>query len=207
MPQSHNPNPQGKGVVSVLAHINDMQPSHIKAKSPIAWWADYFTSVLILNATFSFQPKQNVDYYLYLKHDEWILSLIEPKSWTVSRGWVYFAVCQLNTDMTWTLTPKTDALQQPAILKALKTFQLQFGSSIDETASIESQLPFFIESLPFYRKLSATALAKSLQSSYQQTQTQQPVKDWYLPMNKGIFLLQSSAHSQAVDTTKKYANE
>lgn len=209
MAQSQNPNPQGKGLVSVLTHMGQMQPSHITAKTAKAWWADYFTSVLVLNAEFSFQPKQNQSYYLYLHDSRWKLSLIEPQDWCQKKddsnqsnnSRIFFARCHLNSDMTWTLEPEANALEDKRIQQALKEFQRQFVADKDSEQSISAQLPFFIESLPFYRKLGATALAKSLQSSYEQTQQLndgrgQAMQNWFLPLQNQTLMLSNDEYEE-----------
>ncbi|EAT11112.1 hypothetical protein HF888_04010 [Bermanella marisrubri] len=209
MAQSQNPNPQGKGLVSVLTHIGQMQPSHVIAKTAKAWWADYFTSVLVLNAEFSFQPKQNQSYYLYLHGSRWKLSLIEPQDWGLKKDGIndnnhsriFFARCNLNSDMTWTLEPDANALEDQRIQQALNEFQRQFVADKNSEQDISNQLPFFIESLPFYRKLGATALAKSLQSSYEQTQHLngghgQATQNWFLPLQNPTLMLSNDEYEK-----------
>ena len=162
-------NPQGKGVVPLLAAWDNLSPSQVEVKSADQILSQYFTSLLVLSAEFHFKPVPQQDYYLYWHHNSsgstWRLSLIEPeKLRTLSLG-EFVGCCQLQFDMTWTITPSPQLTQQTSVLNALQEFAERFQSANQNGESLEQLLPFFIDELPFYRRLAATALSSSLSRS------------------------------------------
>lgn len=162
-------NPQGKGLVGVIDDFHRSTPMNVTAKSPHQWLADYFTSILVLNAECMLKPVIDTSYYLYLKNDIWKLSLIEPTAWNVDVSGIYFAECILHADRTWSVTPKEHWQQCEALLVTIKRIQNEFISSLDNEKPLEEQLPFYNARLPYYRRISANALARSLKKSLQLT--------------------------------------
>jgi len=122
-----------------------------------------------LSAEFHFKPVPQQDYYLYWRHNSsgspWRLSLIEPeKLGTLSFG-QFVGCCHLQADMTWSISPSPQLTEQTSVLTALQEFAEQFQSANQNGNSLEQQLPFFVDELPFYRRLAATALSSSLSRS------------------------------------------
>ncbi len=162
-------NPQGKGVVPLLAAWDNLSPSKVEVKSADQILSQYFTSLLVLSAEFHFKPVPQQDYYLYWHHNAsgspWRLSLIEPeKLGTLSFG-QFVGCCHLQVDMTWSISPDPQLTEQTSVLNALQEFAEQFQSANQNSKSLEQQLPFFVDDLPFYRRLAATALSSSLSRS------------------------------------------
>ena len=162
-------NPQGKGVVPLLAAWDNFSPAHVKIKSADQILSQYFTSLLVLSAEFHFKPVPKQNYYLYWKHaplgSQWRLSLIEPeKLGELSLG-QFVGCCHLQNDMTWTITPDPQLAKQTNVMTALQDFAEQFQSANQNDSSLEQLLPFFVDKLPFYRRLAATALSSSLSRS------------------------------------------
>ena len=163
------PNPQGKGVVPLLAAWDSLSPSKVEVKSADQILSQYFTSLLILSAEFHFKPVPQQDYYLYWhlnpSGSPWRLSLIEPeKLRTLSLG-EFVGCCHLQSDMTWTMTPSPQLTEQTSVLNDLQEFAERFQSANKNGESLEKLLPFFVDELPFYRRLAATALSSSLSRS------------------------------------------
>ena len=162
-------NPQGKGIVPLLAAWDNLSPNKVGVKTADQILSQYFTSLLVLSAEFHFKPVPQQDYYLYW-HDNssdspWRLSLIEPeKLRTLSLG-EYVGCCHLQFDMTWTITPSPQLTEQTSVLNALQEFAEGFQSTNQNGESLEKLLPFFVNELPFYRRLAATALSSSLSRS------------------------------------------
>ena len=162
-------NPQGKGVVPLLACWDNLSPKKVAVKSADQILSQYFTSLLVLSAEFHFKPVPQQDYYLYWNDNPsdspWRLSLIEPeKLRTLSLG-EYVGCCHLQFDMTWTITPSPQLTEQTSVLNALQEFAEGFRSTNQNGESLEKLLPFFVNELPFYRRLAATALSSSLSRS------------------------------------------
>ncbi len=161
----HNPNPQGKGLTPVLDEWRGAQPAQVTAKPPRQVLADYFTTLLVLSAEFSFKPAPGVAYFLYLRNGRWLLSLIAPAEWRGRAPGPCAGSCELQRDMTWTLTPADDLADQPDLVAALADFQQGFMALLDSDAPLEDSLPFYVAQLPYYRRLLAAGMAKSLESS------------------------------------------
>lgn len=165
-----NPNPQGKGVVPVLAAWEAYRPQHIAPKNAQRIISEYFTSLLVLSAEFSFRPVAGQHYYLYWRASSrrrtpLLLSLIEPESVGAERLGLPMGQCQLQPDMTWSIQPASHMTDDPEIVSFLQQFQQQFMDSHNNDQSLEDNLPVFVASLPFYRRMAALALSSSLKYS------------------------------------------
>lgn len=183
-----SPNPQGKGVVPLLAAWESMSPVTIANKAAGRILGEYFTSLLILSAEFSFKPVPQNHYYLYWKPllsadnnstSPWRLSLIEPERLGDLDLGVYVGRCILECDMTWSIALAETLHQHSELLEDLKHFHQQFKASNNDDQSLETHLPFFVEQLPFYRRLAATALSSSLSRSIQASELDNiPARQW-----------------------------
>lgn len=158
-------NSQGKGIIGVLDDLRAYAPLRVSAKSYAQWLADYFSSLLVLSAQYKFKPVIGNEYYLYLKNKEWKLSLIEPQSWLSHDPGMYFARCTLHTDMSWSVEPRNDWQDQPSLNDAVKQLQRDFLQSLKHENSVTEKLPFYLSQLPYYQRLGANALARSLKLS------------------------------------------
>lgn len=158
-------NPQGKGLVAVVDDFRAFTPKSVFAKTQHQWLADYFTSILVLNAECALKPVINKTYYLYLKDDIWKLSLIEPSAWPADISGIYFAACVLHSDRTWSVMPKDKWQHSKILLATIEKIQNEFLNSLNNEKPLLEQLPFFAEHLPYYRRISANALARSLKES------------------------------------------
>ena len=69
-------NPQGKASLALLDDLTQFKRYKIQQKNAPEWLADYFTSLLVVGASFNFKPILNKTYYLYLDNQQWKLSLI-----------------------------------------------------------------------------------------------------------------------------------
>ncbi len=162
---SKNPNPQGKGLTPVLDAWRGLQPAGAQAKSPQQVLTDYFTTLLVLSAEFSFKPAPGVSYFLYLRGSRWILSLISPPEWAGRLPGPCLGRCELQTDMTWTLTPENGIADSSELRAALGAFQSGFVELLDSDSTLEASLPHYVAHLPYYRRLLAAGLANSLSQS------------------------------------------
>lgn len=178
----HLGNPQGKGLVPVLEQWASMRPVTPSEKSPHTLLSDYFISLLILSAEFAFKPVIEQHYYLYhgksaspsrskisdTSRRVWKLSLIAPEQCGRHNIGTYVGYCQLRTDMTWALSPDTKVKDNVVVIQALKHFQQQFSEHLDVEQPLSKNLPYYADELPFYRRLAATGLARSINASLTQ---------------------------------------
>ena len=76
-------NPQGKGTVPVLESLQQAKLQLIApAKNIHQVSSELFTSLMVLNSQIRFKPTANQSYWLYLKNDQYRLSLIAPEQWS-----------------------------------------------------------------------------------------------------------------------------
>ncbi len=161
-----NPNPQGKGLVPVLANVEGTRPVMIvPPKSIHQISSELFTSLFVLESKFSFKPVVGQNYYLYRKGDHYWLSLIGPEEWGTLQLQDYVGECVLQPDLTWTLELGNAATSDPALLKEIETKHRQFEQQLEQAETVAEVLPVFEESLPFYQRVFASALAYSLNLS------------------------------------------
>ena len=158
------PNPQGKGLVPVLRDWGLMQPQVAGPKSSADFLRDYCISSLVLAAKFRFKPVVGKTYFLYACESGWMMSLISPDEWGQSKSEQFLSRCRVRADMTWEI----DAVELPensAVLDSAKSFVQAFSDTLSAQDSIGAHLPFYVESLPYYQRMMATALASSLQKT------------------------------------------
>ena len=183
-----SPNPQGKGVVPLLAAWESMSPLTVANKPAGRILGEYFTSLLILSAEFSFKPVPQKNYELYWKPAlaannkptaPWRLSLIEPDRLGDLDLGVYVGRCILQYDMTWSIELAEALHQHSELIEDLHQFHQHFQATNNDEESLETHLPFFVEQLPFYRRLAATALSSSLSRSIQASELDNiPARQW-----------------------------
>ena len=157
-------NPQGKGIVGVVADLQQQISRHVAAKDHSQILADYFTSSIVLIAEYSFKPVIGVAYYLYFRDGKWSLSLIEPEAWTSLPG-LFFARCLLNEDRTWCLQTIADWQNSSLLTVEIERLQADFIASLNNEHSFLEQLPYYQSNLNYFQRLGAYALAHSLQCS------------------------------------------
>ncbi|MEM1189661.1 MAG: DUF2452 domain-containing protein [Pseudomonadota bacterium] len=160
-----NPNPQGKGVVPVLADWQATRPLAIQEKAPDVLLRDWFTSALVLSADFQFRPVSGQSYYLYHRRDGWRLSLIAPQEWSSERSGTCLGRCELRDDMTWILEPMEGLAHEEELLRELATLVEAFAEELDASASLAEQVPGYRRDLPYQQRMLATALGTSLRLS------------------------------------------
>ena len=153
-------NPQGKGLVSLFNEWNaPVLASQCRDFPKLA--KDYVLSLFVLSASFKFKPVQLQRYYLYLKQSELILTLIEPSK-SGGRFGIYIGECGLNPDLTWHVEFSDDDNHAPTIQSFLQRFYAGFESHHQQNKTWYELLPFYEESLPFYARMYANGMAKSI---------------------------------------------
>ena len=160
------PNPQGKGLVPVLDSLAESRtqisvpPKHIDQIS-----SELFTSLFVLHSKFQFKPVVGKSYWLYRRGDSFHLSLIAPSELGGSSFGQYIGECNLQRDITWTLKLDADASQDEELMCLIENRRKEFEQALAAADSIDNALPVYLESLPFYQRVFASALAGSLSVS------------------------------------------
>ncbi len=159
-------NPQGKGLVGILADWDYSAPRSVVAKPAPQLLADYFTSLLVLSASFKFEPVFGKTYYLYCEHGSLLLSLISPDEWAKdAKRRAYVGECVLHGDATWSISPSDNISHPGDVADAVAAVYEGFVEKLHSENALEDELPFFEQSLPYYPRLFAAALSRSIRAS------------------------------------------
>ncbi len=158
-------NPEGKGNNGFMLDWERTQPRGVVVKPRRQLLAEFFTSMLILSAKFKFRPAIGVPTYLYWINDEWSLSLIGPEQWSEERQASFAGTCVLQTDMTWTIDPSPHIAGDTPVAAAIGRFYDAFAEKLDTDLTLEEILPFYVGKLPYYQRLFASALSRSVRAA------------------------------------------
>jgi hypothetical protein len=163
---SINPNPQGKGLTPVLDSLRESRisiPAPSKHMEQIS--SELFTSLFVLHSKFQFKPVVNKKYWLYRRDNQFQLSLISPQEWGGSGFGQYIGECMMQEDVTWTLALDERAAQDRELMGLIEKRRREFEQALGAADDVTKALPFYVESLPFYQRVFASALANSLKES------------------------------------------
>ena len=174
------PNPQGKGQIGFLRDWHDSAPRQVTEKPSGRILTDYFTSLLVLSADFKFRPVFESDYYLYYAAGRWSLSLLSPSDWnTREKDEAFVGTCTMHADATWSIAPSQNLTVQGTVADAIAGFYRAFVGRLDVPSPLEDELPFYAGDLPYYQRLFAAALSRSLRLSLRYGgQSDIPSRDW-----------------------------
>ena len=180
-------NPEGKGLNGFLADWYQSEPRGIVAKPRRQLLAEFFTSMLVLSATFKFRPAVGTANYLYWINGEWSLSLIAPEEWSHERRAGFAGTCLLQRDMTWTIAPSEMLAHDSPVSDAIGRFYDAFAEMLDTDLTLEEILPFYVDRIPYYQRLYASALSRSVRAAVTLSdQASTSCRQWYmlLPQRK-----------------------
>lgn len=158
-------NPEGKGLNGFLLDWYQSEPRGVMAKPRGQLLAEFFTSMLALSAKFKYRPAVGVENYLYRIDGEWALSLIAPNEWSNERRAGFAGTCVLQRDMTWTIAPSKLLAEANPVSDALYRSYDAFAEMLDTDRTLEEILPFYVGKLPYYQRLYASALSRSLRAA------------------------------------------
>lgn len=167
MPQSDSPNPQGKGLVPVLAALDDYRPVLDQRRSAQAHLEAYVFSRLILCAEFGFRPIQGQDYSLYIGDAGLKLSLIAPSELGAQHSFgLYVASCRLEADMTWRVSDFQLEQAREPLQKLMRDLSSGLMSDLTQAESLGETLPEYDIRLPFHRRVLANGLSKTMKAAF-----------------------------------------
>lgn len=158
-------NPEGKGANGFMLDWYQTEPRGVVVKAQRQVLAEFFTSMLVLSAGFKYKPAIGVLNYLYWVNDEWSLSLIAPDEWSEERRAGFAGTCVLQHDMTWTITPSDLLAEDNPVSDAVGRFYDAFAETLDTDLTLEEILPFYVGKLPYYPRLHANALSRSIRGT------------------------------------------
>ena len=184
-------NPEGKGHNGFLLDWYRSEPRGVVAKPRRQILAEFFTSMLVLSASFKFRPVVGAAYSLYWINGEWSLSLIAPEEWSDERRAGFAGTCVLQHDMTWTIAPSDLLAEDNPVSDAIGRFYDAFAETLDTDLTLEEILPFYVGRLPYYPRLYASALSRSMRAAVTLgDQASISCRHWYmlLPQLKNVLL-------------------
>ena len=158
-------NPEGKGLNGFLLDWYQSEPRGVVAKPRRQVLAELFTSMLVLSATFKYRPVVGAANYLYWINGEWCLSLIAPDEWSQERRAGFAGACVLQRDMTWTIAPSDLLAEDNSMSNAIGRFYDAFAETLDTELTLEEILPFYARRMPYYQRLYASALSRSVRAA------------------------------------------
>ena len=158
-------NPEGKGVNGVLLDWSRSEPRDIVAKPQQQVLAELFTSILALSAAFKYRPVVERPNYLYWMDGQWSMSLIAPEEWCDARRAGFAGELVLQRDMTWTINPSDRLVDRKPVSDALREYYDAFVNTLDTDRTLEEILPFHVRTLPYYQRLYASALSRSMRAA------------------------------------------
>lgn len=189
-------NADGKGASGFLLDWYASEPRGVVVKPGRQVLAEFFTSMLVLSAQFKYKPAPGVPNYLYLIDGKWSLSLIAPDQWSEKRRKGFVGTCVLQRDMTWTIDPSDRSLTDDACIDAIGRFYDAFAQMMDTDLTLEEILPFHVGRMPYYQRLFASAMSRSLRATVLiGGQSEAPAREWQaqLPSAGGAGLLRHIA--------------
>ena len=176
-------NPDGKGANGFMLDWYRTEPRGLVAKPQRQVLAEFFTSMLILSASFKYKPAIGVSNYLYRVDDEWMLSLIAPEQWSEKHRQGFVGNCVLQADQTWTIEPSEQLLESGPLKEAVSRFFDAFAEKMDTDLTLEEILPFYVRGLPYWQRLHASALSRSIRGAVRLGgQTSIRARDWRLAL-------------------------
>lgn len=158
-------NPEGKGLNGFLLDWQRTEPRGVVIKPQRQVLAEFFTSMLVLSASFKYKPAKGTRNYLYFVDGTWLLSLISPEEWSDERRAGFAGVCELQPDMTWTIEPSELVGEDNPVTDAIARFYDAFADTLDSDLTLEEILPFYVRRMPYWQRLHASALSRSLRGS------------------------------------------
>jgi hypothetical protein len=158
-------NPEGKGLNGFLLDWYRTEPRGVVIKSQRQVLAEFFTSMLVLSASFKYKPARATRNYLYFVDGKWTLSLIAPDEWSAEHRAGFAGVCQLQPDMTWTIEPSELVGEDNPVTDAIARFYDAFADTLDSDLTLEEILPFYVRRMPYWQRLHASALSRSVRGS------------------------------------------
>lgn len=158
-------NPDGKGLSGLMLDWSSTEPRGVVAKPQRQVLAEFFTSMLVLSASFKYKPAVGSANFLYWVNDSWNLSLIDPQEWSTERQQGYVGRCSLQQDMTWTIEPSQELLDGGPLANAVSRFFDVFADTLDKDLPLEDILPFYVRQMPYWQRMHASGLSRSIQAA------------------------------------------
>jgi hypothetical protein len=161
-----NSNPQGKGLVPVMQSIEEFRPRALLPPKHIEQVArELFSSLFVLNSEFKFSPVADTSYWIYRVDGKFKLFMLAPRQWSGGPPGPFIGECRLHDDITWTFRLDPDAANDPSLAEVLEREWAALVATFEQAETLEDALPRYVAELPFYRRVLAYGLGRSLRAS------------------------------------------
>ena len=163
-------NPQGKGLSTVLDALVDSQvKTSLPPKNIDQVSSELFTSLFVLNTNFEFRPVVGNSYWLYHTSNKFKLFSTAPHDWACGQPGIFIGECVLRYDITWTIQLNQEISQQEWFISYMEEQKNHLQKSLENSASLEEAMPYYIKQMSYYSRLLAYGLGTSLNTSMQKS--------------------------------------
>ena len=184
-------NPEGKGLNGFLLDWYQSEPTGIVAKPRRQLLAEFFTSMLVLSAAFKYRPAVGTVSGVHQSSPQ----DSAPAEWSAERQAAFAGTCVLQSDMTWTISPSDLLADNNTVSDAIGRFYDAFAELLNTDRTLEEILPFYVRRLPYYQRLYASALSRSMRAAVTLgDQSSTSCRQWHtlLPLQKDTLLSYAS---------------
>ncbi len=168
--KQNKPNPQGKGLSTVLDSLVDSQvKTSLPPKNIDQVSSELFTSLFVLNTNFEFRPVAGNSYWLYHTRDKFKLFSTAQNAWACGQPGIFIGECVLQNDVTWTIQLDQEVSQQEWFIRHMDEQIIFLQESLENSISLEEAMPFYVKKMSYYSRLLAYGLGTSLNTSMQKS--------------------------------------
>lgn len=163
-----NPNPQGKGLSTVLdALTNSQAKASLPPKNIDQISSELFTSLFVLNTNFEFRPVAGNSYWLYYTKNKFKLYSTAPNEWACGQPGIFVGECTLQNDVTWTVYLDDQIKSQEWFITHIETQKAQLQNTFEDSITLEEAMPYYVKQMSYYSRLLTYGLSTSLKTSMQ----------------------------------------
>jgi len=168
--KQNKPNPQGKGLSTVLdALVDNQAKSSLSPKNIDQVSSELFTSLFVLNTNFEFRPVVGNSYWLYHTRNKFKLFSTAPNDWACGQPGIFIGECILQNDITWTIQLNQEISQQEWFISYMEEQKNKLQESLENSSSLEEAMPYYVKQMSYYSRLLAYGLGTSLNTSMQKS--------------------------------------
>ena len=162
-----NPNPQGKGLVPVMARLQQHLQLPVAPKTVAQVEMELFTSLFVLQSEIRCNPAVGQVYWLYRRSEGYRLSLVGPTEWHKTMPHRFIGRCELMMDRTWTLELAEEVAGDEQFMVQVELQRAALQQALEQAPSLEDALPGFMPNLSYQGRILAFILGRSLRTSMQ----------------------------------------
>ncbi len=161
-----NPNPQGKGLSTVLDGLHKARAQvALPAKQLEQVCSELFTSLFVLKSRFDFRPVVGHSYWLYFTDEKYKLFSTAPHEWACGQPGKFIGECVLREDVTWTIKLNEEISDEDWFMEYVQAERQKLQEALLDADQLQQAMPFYLVELPYYSRLLAYGTGASLKES------------------------------------------